>query len=276
MDDVEAKQMRREILGEVGTLLKEELAGGEWGRALVEVVRGDDGEPVVAGVDVEDIFGDESRIDAAFAPEVIGPFLPMLAKATEALCGLAGVELDDVNGGTFLLQVRDGTPPASDFEWLPGLVHAPSPSFERARGEALSRLRAKRAGLDERFGLERMERYDVDIEHESIGFSSGGQARVRARATLIGTYARASCAWGWGGYSKNVPERARAASAALVDGILERDMWELGTPVFAMDEHTAWALAAIVCERVEGEGVYCSRTEEGLVFLLLRDVQAVA
>ncbi len=267
MDDAEAKQMRRDILGEVGAILKADLAGGEWGRALVEVVGGQDAEPSVAAIDVEDIFGDESRVDAAFAPEAVTPFLPMLAKATEALCGLAGVELADVSGGTFLRQ------PGGDFEWLPGLVHAPSPAFERARDEALAKLRAKRAALDERFGLERMDRYEVDVEHEAIAFSSAARAQVRARATLIGTYARASCAWGWGGYSKHVPERARAASAALADGILERDMWELGTPVFAADEHTAWALAAIVCERVGGEGVYCSRTEEGLVFLLLREVR---
>jgi hypothetical protein len=269
MQDVEAKAMRREILDGVGEILRERLAADEWGRALVEVVRGDDGEPMVAGIDVEDIIGDETRVDAAFAPDAVGPSLPVLAKATEALCGLAGVELEDVGGGTFLRR------PGGEFEWLPGLVHAPSAAFGRAWDDATAKLDAKRRVLEERFGLARHERYEVDIEQEEIVFSTGGSARVRARATLIGTVSLATRTWAWGGYSKSVPERARRESAALADSILERDMWELSMPAFAVDEPTAWAVAAIVCDRAGGEGVHCSRTDAGLIFLLLRDVRAV-
>ncbi len=267
LDDAQTSRMRREILDEVGALLREKLEAQEWGRALVEVMREPGGEPVVATIDVEDIVGDESRIDAAFAPESVGPLLPVVAKATEALAALAGVELEDVGGGTFLRQA-DGS-----FEWLPGMVHAPSAAFERARDEAVSRLRAKRQALEERFALERHERYEVDVEEGAIVFSSAGRPAVRGRATLLGTFSHASRTWAWGGSSRSVPERARAASAALVDGILERDMWELSTPAFGADEQTAWTLAAVVCELVGGEGVYCSRAEEGLVFLLLRDVR---
>jgi hypothetical protein len=266
MDDTEAKGMRREILDEVGAILREHLEAPEWGRVLIEVTRAEHPEPIVVGIEVEDIVGDESRIDAAFAPERVQPLLPVLAKATEALCELAGVDIDDVSGGTFLRQSGD------DFEWLPGLVHAPSAAFERAADEAVRNLRAKRDELEERFALQGQERYEVDVEQESIVFSSTGRRQVRGRATLIGTYSLASRAWGWGGSNKSVPDRARAASAALVDGIIERDMWELSTPVFAVDEQTAWTLAAIVCDRAAGEGVYCSRMGGGLVFLLLRDV----
>jgi hypothetical protein len=269
------ERMRREILDEMGALLRDHLEAEQWGRVLVAVVRRDDGEPTVADIDVEDIVGDEARIDAAFDMQNIGPLLPVLAKAAEALCGLAGVELDDVGGGTFLRQAGDGE---SHFEWLPGLVHAPSAAFERARDAAVAKLREKRRALEERFGLETHDRYDVDVEQETLTFATGGRARVLARATLIGTYAVASRAWAWGGASRYVPERARAASAALVDGILQpelRAMWELSTPAFAVDEQTAWTMAAIVCEAVGGEGVYATRTEQGVVFLLLRDVRTV-
>jgi hypothetical protein len=266
------ERMRRDILDEIGGLLRDHLEAEQWGRVLVAVVRRDDGEPAVADIDVEDIVGDEARIDAAFGTEAIRPLLPVLAKATEALCALADVDLEDVGGGTFLRQAGDAGP---HFEWLPGLVHAPSEAFERVRDAAVAKLREKRRALEEGFGLEKHERYDVDVEAETIAFSSGGRERVRGRATLIGTYASASRAWAWGGASKRVPERARASSAALVDGILQpdlRSMWELSTPVFAVDEQTAWTIAAIVCEALGAQGVYASRTEGGLVFLLLRDV----
>jgi hypothetical protein len=269
------ERMRRDILDEVGALLRDHLEAEQWGRVLVAVVRGNDGEPLVADIDVEDIVGDEARIDAAFGTETIRPLLPVLAKATEALCALVDVELEDVGGGTFLRHAGEA---GSDFEWLPGLVHAPSAAFERARDAAVAKVHAKRLALEESFGLERHERYDVDVEAETVAFSSGGRERVRGRATLIGTYAFASRAWAWGGASKRVPERARAASAALADGILEpelRGMWELSTPVFAVDEQTAWTLASIVCEAIGGQGVYASRTEGGIVFLLLRELASV-
>ena len=98
---------------------------------------------------------------------------------------------------------------------------------------------------------------------------------MRGRATLIGTFAPASRTWGWGGTNPHAPDAVRRASARLVDDVVDRDMWELSTPVFATDEVTAWALAAFVCDRASGDGVYCSPDDEGLVFVLLRDFAAV-
>src|SRR5580658_1738860 len=102
MDPAEASRMRREILDDVGALLREQLAASEWGRVLVEVVRGADGEPAVANIDVEEIVGDEGRVDAVFAGEGMRAVLPVLAKAAEALCAFDGLDLADVRGGTFV------------------------------------------------------------------------------------------------------------------------------------------------------------------------------
>jgi hypothetical protein len=270
MEDDEKQRLRREILEDVGGMLRAELAADAWGRVLVQVERSEDGEPVVAGVDVEDIVGDEAAVDAAFAPEHVGPFLPVLAKATEALCGLEGVALEDVLGGTFLRRAEGG------FAWLPGLVHLPSAALERAWDQVTSALRAKQAGLEERFAIRAHERYDADLERQEIVFSLGGMPRVRAKATLVGTFALAARTWAWGGSNENLSPAVRASSAALVDGILERDLWELSTPVFALDEATAWALCAFVCDRAGGEGLWCYKNRGGLVFLLLRDVKVCA
>ncbi|HTQ48940.1 MAG TPA: hypothetical protein VMI75_39550 [Polyangiaceae bacterium] len=270
MEEEEKQRLRREILDDVGALLRGELAAEAWGRVLVEVVRGDDGEPVVAGVDVEDIVGDEAAVDAAFADDHVRPLLPVLAKATEALCGLEGVALEDVRGGTFLRRVE------GDFAWLPGLVHMPSAALEKAWDEVTAALRTKQASLEERFAIRTHDRYDADLEHEEIVYSRGGVPRVRAKATLVGTLSLAARTWAWGGGNENLSPAIRASSAALVDGILERDLWELSTPVFALDEPTAWALCAFVCDRTGGAGLWCYENRGGLVFLLLRDVKECA
>lgn len=270
MEDQEKQRLKREILEGVAPLLRGDLAAEVWGRLLVEVVRGEDGQPSVAGVDVEDIVGDEAAVDAAFAPDHVQPLLPVLAKATEALCALEGVTLDDVRGGTFLRRAEGG------FAWLPGLVHLPSRALDSAWDQVTGALRAKQARLEERFAIRSYDRYDADLERQEIVFSRGGAPRLRARATLVGTFSLAARTWAWGSGNESLSPGIRASSATLVDGILERDLWELSTPVFALDEPTAWALCAFVCDRAGGEGIWCYENRGGLVFLLLREVKECA
>jgi hypothetical protein len=102
MDDAEGKALRREILDDVGAILREQLAAETWGRSLVEVVRSPDGQPVVSGIDVEEVIGDERRVDEVFGGESARAVLPVLAKAVEALCALDRVDMADVRGGTFV------------------------------------------------------------------------------------------------------------------------------------------------------------------------------
>ena len=78
---------------------------------------------------------------------------------------------------------------------------------------------------------------------------------------------------GWGSPNPHAPDGVTGASAALVDAVPDRDVWELSTPVFATDEATSWAIAAFVCDRMGGDAVLCAPESEGLVFVLLRDVK---
>jgi len=155
-------------------------------------------------------------------------------------------------------------------------VHLPSAALENAWDQVTAALKARHARLEERFSLRAHDRYDADLEAQEIVFSRGGMPRVRARATLVGTLSLAARTWAWGGSNENLSPAIRASSAALVDGILERDLWELSTPVFSLDEPTAWALCAFVCDRAGGEGLWCYENRGGLVFLLLRDVKECA
>src|SRR5580704_4892230 len=123
MDDREACALRRDILADVGAIFRDELAADAWGRLLVEVGPAPDGTPTVANIDVEELFGDEARVDAIFGGPAVRAVLPVLAKAVEALCALDGLALEDVRGGTFVRLEEGG------FAWLPALVRAPSVRF---------------------------------------------------------------------------------------------------------------------------------------------------
>jgi hypothetical protein len=58
----------------------------------------------------------------------------------------------------------------------------------------------------------------------------------------------------------------------LTDALDERDLWEITTPTFATDEPTAWALAALLCDRSGADGVQRIARDDGSLFVLLRDV----
>lgn len=264
MDAAEADRIRSEILADVGAMLREQLAADAWGRLQVEVVRAPDGEPAVAGIDVEEIVGDEARVDEVFGGDAVRALLPALAKATEALCALDAVELEDVRGGTFV-RLEDG------FAFLPGLVRAPSQRLDRERDELIARLRDKNERLRARFAADRVE---LDVESMTVRWTAGGRLVGTAAAALLGTFANAPRTFGWAWSHPGLPEHVKRASAALTDGIEERDIWEIATPAFATDEPTAWAIAAFVCDRAGGEGVQRLGRDDGALFVLVRDVRA--
>jgi hypothetical protein len=259
---------RQEILDELAPLLDEHLAALEWGRALVRVSPRPGGAGYrVTDIDIEELFGDDEAVDRAMAAPEGRALLPLLAQACEALCATFEVAVDEVEGGTWL-RLQDGR-----MGFLPGLVHAPSASFERLRDE---RMRAVLARQEALLALGVGERFEVDLARGEITFLADNTARVRASATLLGSFARGSCTWAWAWANPSLDAAAQAPSRALCDAVPERDMWEISTPQFATDEGTAWALCAIVCEAAGGAALYKAPHEGGAVFFLLRDVQALA
>ena len=265
MEKTEAVRLRREILAGIEPMLREELAADAWGRVLVEVARLPEGEPVVVGVDVEEIIGDEARVDEAFSASATRALLPTLAKVTEALCELEGLDLDDVRGGTFV-HLGD------ELVWLPGLVRAPSLRLDRERDALVASMRAKNERLASRF--RNAERVELEVETGILRWLSDPHGPIgTARAIVIGTFANAPRTWAWAGSNPNLPDAARKASAALIDAIPDRDLWEITTPTFASDESTAWVLAALLCERADALGVQRMARDDGSLFALVADAR---
>ncbi len=274
MSPEERAQMRREILADVGAMLLSTFAAGEYGRCLVELGRRGKDDPLeVAGLDVEEIIGDEVKVESSCnAPEAHGA-LPVLAKATEALCGLEDVEVEDVGGGTFIRRLDQA------FAFLPGLVHTPSTKFDERRDALVAALNEKSELLRARHEGYAEGRFEVDLapkgaSHGVIRFlGDSGTVRALADATMIGTYSIKTRAWTWGGGNPTLPDAVRARAAALIDGILERDMWEVTRPSYAIDEASAWALSALVVELRKADGVFRAPIKGGTAFILLENMR---
>lgn len=263
MNDDERAVARREILEQVGPLFHSVLEANEWGRLLVHVDHDENGEVRVTSIDVEDIVGDEKKVEEIFNGPKIRVMLPMLAKTVDALSALDGVDLAETEGGTFLRNA------AGAFHFLPGLLRVPSMTFEtlrEERGEAWT-ARQEKLGGDEGIGW--ASQYEIDISRGAMTFTDETREQP-AEITLIGTFSNVSRCflWGWG--DPNLEVGPRESARELVDAVPQRDMWELTTRQFATDEPTAWHLALMIADNAKGEGVYRIPQEDGMVYLLVR------
>lgn len=263
----ERARLRAEILGELAPLLFEKLAAAEWGRVLVHVGRRADGSVRVTDLDVEDVVGDDARIDAAMA----GPareILGVLARAVEALLATHDADVDEALGGTLLR--RDD----ARFAFLPGLVRAPSEAFERHRDAALARAGERLGALANRATFATRHRFDLDVDAGTIVLFDGETARLGGRAALLGTFASATRTWVWAWANPSASDAVRAAAQAICDACPHRSMWELTTPQFPTDEPTAWALAAIAVDGDEDVVLLRAPRDDGAMFVALRGLEA--
>ncbi len=238
----EHREEYSDLLSELRMLLVEHFAATEWGRLLVHT-KGTSSGFVVSSIDVEEIIGDEALVERVFQASGFAETLVPLGKLVEAFSALCDVDLDVMEGGTFVRNDRNDA-----FAFLPGLVRAPSPSFDRARDsveqwrfEALSALR-------EKCNFTGYETMRVDLEQGRVEFWNKNELALGLPAVLVGTFSRAPRTFAWGGQNPSLPEVARSHSAKLVDELLDRTVWELSTPYFATDRDTARALAAYVAK----------------------------
>jgi hypothetical protein len=266
MDDLDTPRMRAEILEELAPLFDGELASAEWGRALVTMIRRDDGLTFrVASIDVEDLFGDEARVDQALGGERMRRILPVIGQAVTALAATFDVDLADVEGGTFLRQ------PDGSMAFLPGLVHAPSRAFESQREGALRRLGDRQEALARASGAG--ARFSLDLEAGLVRFAApDGRVVAEVSASLLGSFSFRTRTWVWAFANPSLPEVQKSASRAVCDRFPARDAWEISTPQFASDEATVRDLMAIVCDAEDAAGILRLPQDGGFVYLLLRDV----
>lgn len=266
MSDLDRPAMREEILRELTPLLVDTFVAAEWGRLLVRVTQlVHDGPWVVEGLDVEELHGDEERVERAFGSDEARASLGALAAAVEALCALEDVDVHAVEGGTFA-QTHDGR-----FVFLPGLVRTPSAAFDRRRDEVVAAHDRASDELRRKLDLAGSS-LRADHEEGTFTFVRDGVTLAHGHHAIIGTFERVERTWAWGSQNPTLSAEARARSAALVDAINDRTLWEISTPRFTTDEATARALSALVWAEAGGAATFAIVREQGAIYLLLQSI----
>ena len=259
--DNEATEEAEALLDELLPMLREQLAADEWGRLLLLLEPGEEGWRV-RDLQIEDVEGDEARIEAALRSTGLGPLFGVLLEACEVLCGLEGVELADVEGGTFVRR------PGGRLGFLPGIVRTPSDGFLVLCDERLEPTMERQRALSDQGGV--TDRYEVDLGAGEMTFlDEAGRPTARARVSLLGSFSDKTRTWAWAWANPSLPDLIQERARDLCDRFSRRDLWELTTAQFATDLGSCWALASLFVVEHGAAGIYRVPQAPHHVFVLL-------
>ncbi len=232
---------QQSLLAEVGTLLHDYFALSEWGRLLIEVEPNEQGQLSVGELFVDEIVGDEARVEQAFGSDEARALVPALAQAVATMVAAEGADLALVRGGTWL---RRGE--GAEIAFLPGLVRAPSRELDQCWEDVLARTREGLAKLDRDFGFGAGVSVETDMLLGTVRFVRAGQLVAEGQQIVLGSFSLPHRSWVWGAHNPTLAPEARARARELLDAMPQRAAWEISTPGFACDAATAWALGAWV------------------------------
>ena len=144
----------------------------------------------------------------------------------------------------------------------------------------VARVRAKNEALREPFGIGTDAKVVPATTRQNAGAKQratvrrGGAVVATALAVVLGTFSRPRRSFVWAAANPSVDDATRDTGAALLDSMPDRAAWEISTFGFTTDEPTAWALAAWVVDSRGFDGLTVVDTDEGVIFVALRDIRA--
>lgn len=129
---------------------------------------------------------------------------------------------------------------------------------------------------NEQFGIGGYERWDMSQDTGQFVSSNEGKVVVTADASIVGSYSFISRTWLWGWANNSILPRLTQNLAAVKQYGEEHGLPDLTEPKWEGDEQDGWAMAATALRLAGGEAVYCGPSENGLTFLLLRNLRWAA
>lgn len=133
-------------------------------------------------------------------------------------------------------------------------------------------LERKQEALIKQHGLDAYGMFDYDLSTGKIQFKEGDIVKVEADFIPAGSFSEEGQSWMWAWANPSVEGalHEQAESLKALEQKTGNDM--LSDSTFSADESTAWEIAAMSCDHLDGQGVFAAPINNLLIFLVLKNV----
>lgn len=130
----------------------------------------------------------------------------------------------------------------------------------------------KQIALSE-LGIDRLERFEVDLESGKLRFFDGDALAVEADVTPIGTHASEQESWQWAWANKSFPSEVRERAAKLKELADETDDATFSERTLLVSDARALELVAMACEHLGALGTYDVPTRNARLYVTIDRIQ---
>lgn len=148
-------------------------------------------------------------------------------------------------------------------------------AYETLVSVCCEQLHSAQTTLIKEFGLNQWERWDWDMDKQELVFSHEGRERVIASVTFVGTYSTESSTWMWAWGNDSLPEQVREALGKVKNAGEETGFRRLTQGHWAADEQDGWHMTAYAYRVLGGLGAYRTPSDNGYVYMIIRDANRI-
>lgn len=142
--------------------------------------------------------------------------------------------------------------------------------------ESQAYLDACQENARSQFGIGSHARFGCDLEKGDIWWSNGQSPEVRAKVTIVGSWASNSNSWLWAWENASFSKMDHSRINKVREFGKKEDIAELSHARWEADQSVAWDVTAASAKILQAEGAYCCPVKTGALFLLLHSLERVS
>jgi len=149
--------------------------------------------------------------------------------------------------------------------------------YSAYRHEAVHELMRLNQLCEHEFTLAKWQRWDYDLDRETLTFSQDGTPKVVASIQIVGSTSMVSGTWLWSWANESDSESIKKAATRVKAFGEAENIPELTQGKLLDDEYLGWALTAVTAKIVGAKGAYrCPRENGGFLYFIFTSIGFVS
>lgn len=133
-------------------------------------------------------------------------------------------------------------------------------------------LTAEMEKVKSKYRLNEYERFDWDLDNQSLVFSDSGIPKVIAKIQFVGSFSNRSNTWLWSWGNSTINSKAKAKINRVREYGKSHNLAKLIKAKWAAEEVDGWEMTSITAKILQAKGAYCAPDENGAAFVIFEDI----